>query len=77
MSGESAILFLKQMRGLHNPVPVILVSGLSSPNLEAEALATGASAVILKPIIFAEFEPVLDAVLRPGDHGSTTARLDG
>jgi CheY-like chemotaxis protein len=63
ITGESAILFLKQMRGLHNPVPV--VSGFSSPDLEA--LANGAFAVIPKPIILAELESVLDAVLRPGD----------
>jgi DNA-binding response OmpR family regulator len=69
ISGESAILFLKQMRGLHNPVPVLLVSGSSRPDLEAEALANGAFAVIPKPIILAELEPVLDAVLRPGDQG--------
>jgi hypothetical protein len=44
IGSESAILFLKQMRALHSPIPVVLVSGASNAHLEA-ALANGVSAV--------------------------------
>ena len=75
IGGESAILFLKQIRALANPVPVLLVSGLSSADLEAEALANGAFAVVPKPIMFAELEHVLDAVPRPADQDRWPNRL--
>lgn len=67
ISSESAILFLKQLRAFHNPVPVVLLSAWSSAELEAEALGNGAVAVIQKPFLLSELEQVLDALLRPGD----------
>ena len=66
LGGESAILFLKQLRGLPNRVPVILVSGAPDAYL-AEAVANGASAVIPKPIQFAEVQRVLDDFFRARD----------
>jgi len=63
MGSESAILFLKQMRALHNPVPIIVLSGWPSANLEEEALASGAFAVLPKPLKFAD----LDEVIRRAD----------
>ena len=54
----NAILFLKHMRTLHNPPPVILL--LRSPLAEAEkeALAHGAFAFIHKPFDLAEFDRI-------------------
>jgi len=66
IGSESAILFLKQMRGLHKPTPVILVSGASQAYL-AEALVSGASAVLGKPFMFTELEDALGAVSRPSE----------
>jgi DNA-binding NtrC family response regulator len=60
---ESAILFLKQMRALHNPVPVLVVSGSPKADVEAEALSNGAFAFIPKPVILAELDRVLTLAL--------------
>jgi CheY-like chemotaxis protein len=52
----NAILFLKHLRALHSPPPVVLISG--SPLAEAmeEALANGAFAFLPKPVELAELD---------------------
>ena len=52
----NAILFLKHMRALHNPPPVILVSGSPLAEAEKEALAHGAFAFIHKPFDLGELD---------------------
>jgi CheY-like chemotaxis protein len=52
----NALLFLKHMRALHDPPPVILVSGSPLAEAEEEALAHGAFAFIAKPFDLAEFD---------------------
>ena len=53
----NAILFLKHMRALHNPPPVILVSGSPlAAAAEEEALAHGAFAFIPKPFELAKLD---------------------
>jgi DNA-binding NarL/FixJ family response regulator len=59
IGSESAILFLKQMRALHNPVPVLVVSGWLSADLEEQTLTNGAFAFLRKPVIFAELDRVV------------------
>jgi DNA-binding NtrC family response regulator len=63
IGAESAMLFLKQMRALHNPVPVVLVSGWASAAMEAEAFANGAFAVLPKPFVFAELDSLMALAL--------------
>ena len=52
----NAILFLKHMRAVHNPPPIILVSGSPFAEAEEEALANGAFAFIRKPVHLAELD---------------------
>ena len=52
----NAILFLKHMRALHNPPPVILVSGSPLAEVEKQALAYGAFAFIPKPFDLTELD---------------------
>jgi DNA-binding NarL/FixJ family response regulator len=59
IGSESAILFLKQVRALHNPVPVLVASGWLSADLEKETRANGALAFLPKPIILAELGRVV------------------
>lgn len=61
IEASSAILFLKQIRALLDPPPVIVVSG--HLGAKATALANGAVAFVLKPIILAELEEALNAIL--------------
>ena len=55
----NAILFLKHMRALHNPPPVILVSGSPLVEVEKQALAHGAFAFLRKPFNLVEFDRFL------------------
>jgi DNA-binding response OmpR family regulator len=59
VGSESAILFLKQMRALHSPVPVLVTSGLPSADVEKEALANGAFAFLPQPLNIAELDVLL------------------
>jgi CheY-like chemotaxis protein len=59
IEGSSAILFLKQLRALLDPPPVIVVSGSVRPEAEAAALANGAVAWFYKPINLEEFGQLL------------------
>ena len=52
----NAILFLKHIRTVHSPPPVILVSGSLLTEAKEEALANGAFAFIPKPVDLAEFD---------------------
>ena len=52
----NAILFLKHVRTLHSPPPVILVSGSLLAEAQEEALANGAFAFIAKPVDLAELD---------------------
>ena len=62
-SSESAILFLKQMRALHNPVPVLIVSGSPRADVEAEALSNGAFAFVHQPVNLAELHGLVALAL--------------
>ena len=60
----NAILFLKHVRELHNPPPVILVSGSPlAAAAENEALAHGAFAFIAKPFDLAKFDRFVELAL--------------
>ena len=52
----NAILFLKHMRTLTNPPPVILLSGSPLAAVKDEALASGAFAFIPKPAALADLD---------------------
>lgn len=52
----NAILFLKHVRALHSPPPVILMSGSPVPEAKEEALANGAFAFIRKPVDLADLD---------------------
>ena len=52
----NAILFLKHVRTLPSPPPVILVSGSLLAEAQEEALANGAFAFIPKPVDLAELD---------------------
>ena len=52
----NAILFLKHLRALHSPPPVILISGSLLAEAQEEALANGAFAFLPKPIDPAELD---------------------
>ena len=70
------LLFLKQMCALHNPVPVLVVSGMpnvDNVDVEAEALSNGAFAFILKPVILAELDRVVALALAADRQGQPRA----
>ena len=67
IGSTSAIMFLKQMRGLYNQVPVIVVSGNLRAEVEAEALANGAFAFIPRPVNVDEFDRLVALALRNRD----------
>jgi CheY-like chemotaxis protein len=52
----NAILFLKHMRAVRNPPPIILISGSPFAEAEEEALANGAFAFLAKPVNLAELD---------------------
>ena len=66
----NAIVFLKHMRALHNPPPVILISGSPLAEAEKEALAHGAFAFIHKPFDLGELDRLVLLALenRKGCH---------
>jgi DNA-binding NtrC family response regulator len=52
----NGILFLKHLRALHSPPPVILISGSLLVEAMEEALANGAFAFLPKPVDLAELD---------------------
>ena len=52
----NAILFLKHLRALQSPPPVILISGSLLDEAKEEALANGAFAFLPKPMELAELD---------------------
>jgi DNA-binding NtrC family response regulator len=67
IGSTSAIMFLKQMRGLYTEVPVIVVSGNLRAEVEAEALANGAFAFIPRPVNVDEFDRLVALALQDRD----------
>ena len=65
----NAILFLKHLRALHSPPPVILISGSPLEEAKEEALANGAFVFLPKPVDLAELDRVVALALesRKGD----------
>jgi len=59
IESSSAILFLKQLRALLQPPPVIVVSGSLRADVEASAFANGAFAFFHKPFKFADLDRLL------------------
>jgi CheY-like chemotaxis protein len=60
MSGTE---LLQQLKGRRPELPVILMSGFAGPELQAQALAAGAQAVLSKPLTSAELAHCLAGVL--------------
>jgi CheY-like chemotaxis protein len=67
----NAILLLGHMRALHNPPPVILVSGSPLAEAEKEALVHGTFAFIPKPFDLAELDRIMVLALE-GRKGPST-----
>jgi CheY-like chemotaxis protein len=59
----NAILYLKHMRALRNPPPVILVSGSPFAEAEEEALAHGAFAFIRNPFDLTDLDRLVRLAL--------------
>jgi two-component system response regulator FixJ len=51
MPVETGLQFLLRFRALGHTVPIILASGHIDAALRANAIAAGASAVLLKPVV--------------------------
>jgi len=62
LPGSSGIAILTRLRGEHAAIPVIVVSGRSSPQVRREALALGAAAFFEKPVPASDLFVVLDRV---------------
>lgn len=62
----TAMVFLKHMRMLPNPPPVIVVSGSPLAMAKEEALAHGAFAFIRNPVALAELDRVVELALEKG-----------
>ena len=69
-TSQRGIVFLKHMRALHNPPPVILILGSPLAEAEKEALAHGAFAFIHKPFDLDELDRFVVLALenRKGSH---------
>jgi signal transduction histidine kinase/ActR/RegA family two-component response regulator len=63
---------VRELRRLQPALPVILMSGYGGPDLQAQAQAAGAQAVLMKPLAAAELAACLASVL-PEARGRTTA----
>jgi signal transduction histidine kinase/CheY-like chemotaxis protein len=62
---------VRELRRLQPALPVILMSGYGGPDLQAQAQAAGAQAVLMKPLAAAELAACLASVL-PEVRGRTT-----
>ena len=60
---SNAILFLKHLQALHNPPPVILISGSPLAEPEQEALAHGAFSFVRKPFDLTELDRLVRLAL--------------
>ena len=56
---------LGELRRLRPKLPAILMSGYGGPDLQRQAQAAGAEALLMKPLTAAELAGCLAAVLRP------------
>ena len=65
IESSSAILFLKQIRALRQPPPVIVFSGNARSEVEVAALANGAAAFYPKPIDLTELDRLLAVAFAP------------
>jgi signal transduction histidine kinase/ActR/RegA family two-component response regulator len=63
MPAMSGTELLQQLKGRRPDLPVILMSGFAGPDLQAQALAAGAQAVLAKPLTSAELAHCLAGVL--------------
>lgn len=61
LPGISGILLMNKIRALHPSARVILITGMTDPNIRSEIAQAGADAIFIKPIVIAEF---LDTVER-------------
>ena len=76
IGSESAMLFLKQLRSLHHPVPVVVVSGAPSANAEAETLSCGAFAFVPKPVNLRELDDLVARAIASAPRGGRTGRAE-
>jgi CheY-like chemotaxis protein len=65
---KNGILFLKHLRTLHSPPPVIVVSGNPLVEVREEALANGAFAFISKPVALADLDRCVELALEGRKH---------
>lgn len=63
LPGISGIQLMKKVRDLHPAVKVVLITGLSDPNVRKEVALAGADAFFLKPISIADFMDSVERVL--------------
>src|SRR5262245_5077444 len=68
----NGILFLKHLRTLHSPPPVIVVSGNPLVEAREQALANGAFAFISKPVGLAELDRAMLLALHERKAQSTS-----
>lgn len=62
MPGMDGIAFLKEIRLIRPDIPVILITGHGSPDLQAVAEQAGACAFLHKPFRFREIEDLTDRI---------------
>jgi DNA-binding NtrC family response regulator len=63
MPGIDGIGFLRQAKALHPSMPVIVITGHGSEEVEKEAMDAGASGFINKPIGFSDIRKILEKLL--------------
>ena len=66
MPHKSGLEALRELRDRNCDLPVVFVTGHTSPELRAELLAAGAQAVLPKPIDFDGLLRTLGSALNPG-----------
>ncbi len=63
LSGISGLQLMKKIRVKHPSVKVILITGMSDPNVRKEVAQAGADAFFIKPIPIADFLDSVERVL--------------
>lgn len=63
LPGISGLQLMKKIRGLHPSARVILITGISDPNVRMEVAQAGADAFFIKPISIADFLDSVERVL--------------
>jgi signal transduction histidine kinase/ActR/RegA family two-component response regulator len=75
MPGTSGVELLAELRRLRPQLPAVLMSGYGGPDLQAQAQAAGAQAVLMKPLAAAELGQCLAALFTPAAPAARAAAL--